>query len=133
MLDPEKSLYHRLGGDDPIAAFVDDLLPRLLADSQLGIYWKGKCKDSLTKERQILVDFLCAAFGGPVHYTARDMKTSHEGLGISESDWAVFVRHTEATLDNLAVPQRERAEVLAAAASLKGDIVEAPLGAHAGS
>ena len=61
------------------------------------------------------------------------MKTSHEGLGITESDWNVFVRHTQATLDNLAVPAREREEVLAAAASLKGDIVEAPLGARAGS
>ena len=36
MLDPEKSLYHRLGGYDHIAAFVDDLLPRLLAGRSSG-------------------------------------------------------------------------------------------------
>ena len=124
MLDPDKSLYHRLGGYDAIAAFADDLLPRLLADPQLGIYWKGKCKDSLRKERQILVDYLCAATGGPVNYTGRDMKTSHDGLGISESDWDVFANHAVASLEDLGVPPKEKNEVLALAASLKADIVE---------
>ena len=37
MMDPEGSLYHRLGGYDAIAAFVDDLLPRLMNDSQLSM------------------------------------------------------------------------------------------------
>ena len=125
MLDPENSLYHRLGGYDAIAAFADDLLARVLADPQLGIYWKGKCKDSLRKERQVLVDYLCAAAGGPVNYSGRDMKTSHEGLGISESDWDVFAKHAVASLEDLGVPQREKNDVLAFASSLKGDIVEA--------
>ena len=132
MLDPERPLYYRLGGYDAIAAFADDLLPRLMNDPQLGAYWKGKCKDSLKKERQLLVDFLSSAFGGPVHYGGRDMKTSHDGLAISESDWNVFVQHTVATLDDLGVAEREKAEVLAAAASLKGDIVETSRAAHAG-
>lgn len=126
MLDPEKSLYHRLGGYDAIAAAVDDLLPRLTSDPQLGVYWKGKCKDSMKKDRQLVVDFLCAATGGPIQYLGRDMKTSHEGLGITQSDWDVFVRHTVASLNDLGVPEREKSEFLAAAAGLKGDIVEMP-------
>ena len=125
MLDPENSLYHRLGGYDAIAAFADELLARVLADPQLGVYWKGKCKDSLRKERQVLVDYLCAAAGGPVNYSGRDMKTSHEGLGISESDWNVFAKHAVASLEDLGVPQGEKNDVLALASSLKGDIVEA--------
>jgi hemoglobin len=126
MFDPEKSLYQRLGGYDTIAAFVDDLLPRLFADPRLGAYWKGKSKDSLTKERQLVVDFLCAAFGGPVFYVGRDMKTSHEGLRITDQEWDLFVAHTVATLDNLGIPEREKSDLLAAAGSLKGDIVEVP-------
>jgi len=124
MMDPEKTLYQRLGGYDALAAFVDDLLPRLLQDSQLGVYWKGKCKDSLKKDRQLLVDFLAMATGGPSQYLGRDMKTSHEGLGITQSDWDVFVRHTVASLNDLGIAERERNEVLAAAGSLIGDIVE---------
>ena len=124
MMDPDKTLYHRLGGYDAVAAFVDDLLPRLLQDPQLGVYWKGKCKDSLKKDRQLLVDFLAMATGGPSQYLGRDMKTSHEGLGITQSDWDVFVRHTVASLNDLGIAERERNEVLAAAGSLIGDIVE---------
>ena len=109
-----------------MAAATDDLLGRLTSDPQIGVYWKGHSKDSMQRDRQLVVDFLCAAFGGPVLYRGRDMKTSHEGLGISESDWQVFVQHTVATLDNLGVQGKEREEFLAAAASLKGDIVERP-------
>ena len=122
----EKSLYVRLGGYDAIAAATDDLLGRLTSDPQLGVYWKGHSKDSMRRDRQLVVDFLCEALGGPTFYRGRDMKTSHEGLGISESDWQVCVKHTVATLDALGVQGKEREEFLAAAASLKGDIVERP-------
>jgi hemoglobin len=60
------------------------------------------------------------------------MKTSHEGLAISESDWNVFVQHTTATLNDLGVGDREKSEVLAAAASLKGDIIEVRQASRAG-
>ena len=120
----ERSLYERLGGYDAIAAATDDLLQRLTSDPGIGVYWKGHSKDSMKRDRQLIVDFLCAALGGPTIYRGRDMKTSHEGLGISEGDWAVFVNHTVATLDKFKVHGKEREDFLAAAASLKGDIVE---------
>ena len=120
----EKSLYERLGGYDAIAAATDDLLERVTSDSQIGYYWAGHSDDSMKRDRQLVVDFLCEALGGPVIYRGRDMKLSHTGLGITESDWDVFVGHTVATLDKLEVHGREREEFLAAAASLKGDIVE---------
>ena len=118
------SLYERLGGYDAITAAVDDLLARLVNDPQLGVYWRGHSKDSMKRDRQLIVDFLCASTGGPAIYRGRDMKTSHEGLQISESDWKIFVNHTVATLDKFKVPETEKGEFLAAAVSLKGDIVE---------
>ena len=133
VLDPGETLYHRLGGYDAIAAAVDDLLPRLVGDPQIGTYWKGKCSDSMKKDRQLLVDFLCVATGGPVNYVGRDMKTSHEGLGITESDWDLFWQHTVATLDDLGVTGTERDEFLAATAALKDDVVESQRLAAAGA
>ena len=124
MLDPTPSLYERLGGYDVVAAVVDDLLPRLLGDPQLSVYWKGKCTDSLKKDRQLIVDFLASAFGGPPAYLGRDMKTSHDGLGITEGEWNRFIEHVAATLKNLAIAERETIEFLAAAASLKDDVVQ---------
>jgi hemoglobin len=119
-----ESLYHRLGGYDAIAAATDDLLQRLTSDPELGYYWRGHSTDSMKRDRQLIVDFLCEAIGGPVIYRGRDMKTSHAGLRISEREWEIFVAHTVATLDKFAVPEPEKGEFLACAASLKGDIVE---------
>jgi hemoglobin len=122
MLDPEPTLYLRLGGYDAIAAFVDDLLVRLFSDPRLGAYWKGKSQDSLRKDRQLLVDFLAMITGGPVHYLGRDMRTSHAGLGIDGADWDAFAAHAVATLQDLSVAEREAREVMALAAGLRADI-----------
>jgi hemoglobin len=120
----EQSLYKRLGGYDAITAAADDLLARLHSDPQLGGYWKGTSSDSHRRDRQLIVDFMVEAAGGPTFYTGRDMKTSHTGLGINEDDWQVFMRHAAATLDTFAVRTKEKDGVLAFLASLKGDILE---------
>jgi hemoglobin len=133
VLDPEKSLYERLGGYDAIAAAIDDLIPRFRTDPQIGVYWKGKSNDSMKRDRQLLVDFTCAATGGPSKYLGRDMKTSHEGLGISESDWQVLVGHIRATLNDLGVATREQEEFIALVETTKGDIVETRQSARSGA
>ena len=119
-----KSLYERLGGYDAISAVSNDLVDRLQADPQLGRFWQHRSEDGLKRERQLLVDFLCAASGGPMYYTGRDMKLTHKGMRISESDWNIFLKHAAATLDKFKVPQRERDEVVAFVLSTKADIVE---------
>ena len=120
----EQSLYQRLGGYDAVAAATDELLRRLQSDPQLCDYWKGASNDNRRKARQQIVDFMVEAAGGPAFYNGRDMKLSHEGMHISESDWDVFMRHASGTLESLDVPAREQDEVLAFFSSLKADIVE---------
>ena len=120
----DKSLYERLGGYDGIVVSVDDLLPRLVNDGQLGRFWQNRGQDGVARERQLLIDFLSNATGGPMYYTGRDMKLSHEGMRISESDWSLFTGHMAASLDNLSVGEPERGEVLGFMERLKGDIVE---------
>ena len=75
MPDQAKTLYERLGGYDAIAAVADDLLPRLESDSQLGLFWVNRGDDGIAREKQLLVDYLCANAGGqmPVgHCCTRD-------------------------------------------------------------
>src|SRR3954454_18127300 len=89
----EISLYQRLGGYDVIAAFTDQWLGLALADPPLAVYFKGMSNDTKGKARQLIVDFIAASFGGPTIYTGRNMKVLHEGLGISEADYALLVGH----------------------------------------
>ncbi len=106
-------------------AVSDDLLPRLMSDSRLKRFWEHRGEDGLKREKQLLIDFLCASAGGPMYYTGRDMKISHKGMKISEADWTTFMGHVNATLDAFKVPKTERGEVVAFVQSLKRDIVEA--------
>ncbi len=120
-----KTLYERLGGYDAIAAVANDLLPRMQADAQLGRFYQHRGEDGLRRSRQILIDFLCSSAGGPLYYTGRDMKVTHKGMKISESDWSAFLGYLNDTLDTLQVHQPERKEVVALMQSTKADIVEA--------
>jgi len=118
------SLYKRVGGYDAISTVTDDFIGRLAGDKQLERFFGGVSADSQKKLRQHVVNQLCEATGGPCIYTGRTMKTSHTGLGISENDWQLAVKHLVATLDKFKVPEKEKGELLAIASSLKADIVE---------
>ncbi len=121
----DKSLYERLGGYDGIVGAVDEILPRLAGDAQLGRFWQNRGEDGIARERQLLIDFLSDASGGPMYYTGRGMTLTHKGMGIGESDWTVFTGHIAAALDNLSVGEPERGDVLGFMESLKGEVVEA--------
>lgn len=120
----EPSLYQRLGGYDAIAAATDELLGRLQSDPKLKDYWKGASVDTRRRARQLIVDYLASAAGGPAFYVGMDMKKAHEGMGIDEADWALFMEHSAATLAHLGVPARETADVLGFLDTLKSDIID---------
>ncbi len=118
------SLYKRLGGYDAIAAVTDDFIGKLVTDKKLGRFFTGASEDSKKRIRQLVVDQLCAATGGPCVYIGRDMKTSHRGLGITNDDWNTAVKHLVDTLNKFKVPQKEQQELAGALDGLKADIVE---------
>lgn len=123
-MNEDKSLYERLGGYDAISAVANDLLPRLRADPTLGRFWAHRGDDGVAREKQLLIDFLCARSGGPVYYRGRDMTLTHKGMRISEDDWRIFLDHAAATLAKFAVPAAEQRDVVAFVLSLKPEIVE---------
>jgi hemoglobin len=121
-----QSLYKRLGGYDAIAAVSDEFIGRLASDKQLSRFLVGLSSDSQKRLRQLVVDQLCAATGGPCVYIGRDMKTVHAGLNITENDWDLTVKHLAASLEKFKVPEKEKNEFLTLASSLKPDIVQQP-------
>ncbi|HVR42979.1 MAG TPA: group 1 truncated hemoglobin [Thermoanaerobaculia bacterium] len=122
----ESTLYQRIGGYDAIAAAVDGLLGRMLADPEIAPFFSGMSRTSKVELREHLIGLLCEMSGGPCHYIGRDVRASHEGLGITGEHWRRTVAHLHAVLDALGVPARERDEVIAAVALLEEDIVERP-------
>jgi len=120
----KESLYGRLGGYNIIAAVVDDIMRRMTTDARLIKYFVGHSEDSKKRLRQLLVDMVCQATGGPCFYLGRDMKTAHKGLGITGTEWQSAMTHIVGVMDNFKVSDAEQREVLAFLNSIKGDIVE---------
>lgn len=118
------SLYQRLGGYDVIAAVVDDLFQMLRSDPRFSRFGMGRSLDSHQRARQLLVDQICHLAGGPCFYIGRDMKTSHMGLGISESEWEINLEYTRQALRKHNVGGREMDEFVALFQQYKADIVE---------
>ncbi len=124
--DSDSSLYSRLGGFDAISAVVDDVVLQIAADEKLGRFWAHRGDDGITREKQLIVDFVVAKAGGPLYYTGREMKLSHKGMRISQQDWDTLITALKNTLGKFGVPARESQEVLEFFDSTRADIVEKP-------
>ena len=120
----DKSLYERLGGYDAIAAVLDALMVRIKDDDKLRRFYDHRGADGIAREQQLFIDYLCAATGGPMFYTGRDMGTLHAGMRLDEEDWKRGMAHLTATLDAFEVPEQEQREIMSFHENLKSEIVE---------
>ena len=122
---PARSLYARLGGYDSVAKLVDTAFPRVASHPQLRRLFQGHARDSQVRQRQLIVDALCQATGGPCAYTGRAMKPVHTGLGITPADWTTFVGIIKGALEELKVAPRESSDFLELLEQrFKPDVVE---------
>ena len=116
-----QTLYERLGGKTAITAVVDDFVARCAADPRIN----GKfARTDIPRLKTSLIDQVCEATGGPCTYSARDMRTTHDGMAVTAGEFDALVADLVATLDRFSVPQAEKNELLAALAPMRGDIVE---------
>jgi hemoglobin len=119
----EPSLFDRLGGMPAIEAVVDQFLVNVTNDARINGFFAGADAGRL---RQLLVEQICQASGGPCTYTGRSMRETHMGMGVTEADFNALVEDLVMALDQFSVPEREKSELLAILGPLSGDIVEAP-------
>ena len=115
------SLYDRLGGKDAIKAVVDELVIITASDARIN---KKFARSNIDRLKFNLVEFICAATGGPCKYTGRDMKTAHKNMGVTEGEFNALVENLVAALDKFNVGENEKEELLAILGSTKSQIVE---------
>jgi hemoglobin len=119
-MQKEASLYDRLGGKPAITAVVDDFIGNVAADKRINARFAGA---NIPRLKQMLVDQICAASGGPCTYTGRDMLSAHRGMNISEGEFNALVGDLVKSLDKFKVPEKEKGELLSALGGMKSDIV----------
>ena len=120
----QKSLYERLGGYDAISAVVDDFAGKLFNDPVVGARFFGMSADSREGFRQKNKNLVCNVTGGPCKIISRPAATTHGGLGIKASEFAIVAQHLVDTLNKFKVPEKEHKELMAIIATLRPHIVE---------
>src|SRR5690242_15025592 len=63
---PAKPLYDRLGGQGAITAVVDDFVANVAADARINAFF---INTDIPHLKQMLVEQICVATGGPCKYT----------------------------------------------------------------
>ena len=116
----DSSLYNRLGGKAAITAVIDDFVANVAADKRINARF---AKTDIPHLKQMLVDQVCQASGGPCTYTGKSMKDAHAGMKITEADFNALVEDLTKSLDKFKVAEREKNELLGALGGMKGDIV----------
>ena len=101
---PPQSLYLRLGGQPAVEQAVDDFLGAVAADERINAPF---AMSDVPRLRKRLVELFCAVTGGPCTYTGRDMKTAHQGMGITSAQFDALAQDLAAALDVVEPRPRE--------------------------
>lgn len=118
--DSNASLYDRLGKKEAITAVVDDFVGNVAADTKINAAF---AKTDIPHLKQMLVEQICQATGGPCVYSGKDMKTAHEGMHVTDDQFNALVGDLVKSLDKFKVGEKEKNELLTALGGMKGDIV----------
>ena len=95
------NVYQAIGGRAAVAAAVEGLYGRILADPVLSRFFP---RGVAAKHRAYVVTVLGEAIGGPERYRGPDLAKAHRGLGITDADFDRTAGHLAATLGSLGVP-----------------------------
>lgn len=118
----DSSLYERLGGEETIRALIPAFYVRVLADPELGPFFKHTALEKLHAMQR---EFFVMATGGPVEYTGRPLAHAHHGRGITRQHFARFTGHLVETLRDMGVTQAEADEVIQRVNATVNEIVGA--------
>jgi hemoglobin len=116
-----QTLYERLGGKDAVVAVVDEFVARCAADSRINSKF---ARTDVPRLKAMLIEQVSAATGGPVTYTGRSMRETHDGMAVTAGEFDALVADLVATLNQFNVPQAEQQELLDILGPLRSDIVE---------
>jgi hemoglobin len=117
------SLFEQLGGEAAVDAAVDVFYKKVLEDHRIYRFF-----DNVDMEKQAAKQkaFLTMAFGGPSHYSGKDLRAGHAKLvkmGLDDSHFNAVLENLEATLIELGVEKELVEQVNALAETTRHDVL----------
>jgi hemoglobin len=118
----EASLYESIGGAPVVAAAVEELYLRALANPRLAAYFAHASVAQLKEHQRVFLTWLV---GGPADAAGYSLRAAHAGLGITNADFDRIVQHLIDTLTNLGVAPPLMERLIAKVAELRAEVTEA--------
>lgn len=114
------SVYERIGGEAAVDAAVDLFYRKVLVDDRISQFFDTVDMDAQRAKQKA---FLTFAFGGPVNYSGKDMRTAHARMALGDAHFDAVMEHLAATLRELGVEDAMIAEVAAIAESVRKEVL----------
>jgi len=114
------TLYERLGGEAAVAALIEQLYVRVLADALFTPFFE---KIDLERLKAHQFAFTSQALGGPHPYSWPSLVQAHAGLRIEQHHFDAFVDHLRGSLRAIGAADDLSAEILSMVTPLSGVIV----------
>ena len=103
------SLYERLGGEAGVAALTDRLYDKILGDPELApLFANSSVEQVRTMQRR----FIATALGADLPYTGRDLRSVHQGRGITTRHFYLFCRKLFDALAAMGISSDDAFEVV---------------------
>ncbi len=116
----DTSLFDDLGGAGAIDAAVDIFYRKVLVDDRISHFFDTVDMASQHAKQKA---FMTMAFGGPNHYSGKDMREAHKHMNLTDEHFMAVAECLIATLQELSVPQEKIDEVVAVCLSVKDDVL----------
>lgn len=114
------TLFERLGGESAIDAAVDNFYEKVLADERINSFFEHLDMFAQANKQKA---FLTMVFGGPSHYSGKDMRTGHAHLGLTDEHFDAVVENLGLTLKELGVSDDDIREVANIAEGTRDDVL----------
>lgn len=96
MTASDEQIFQQLGGVEGMSQLVEEFYQRVLKDDQLAPFFRNV---DMKRLHTMQYQFLCSAFGGPIHYSGSELQAIHAGRGITNQHFAKFVGHLAETME----------------------------------
>lgn len=120
-----QTLYEQLGGRETINSAVDIFYDRVLTDDRIKHFFKHA---DVTKLRGMLKIFFAFAFGAPVNYSGRDLRSAHAHMKLDETHFDALLEHLVASLKQLDIADDQMMKVTAIIESTRNAVLNRPTG-----
>lgn len=118
----DSTLFDRLGGKARLTAIVADFVVRVTAnESRLQRFFTQVDQAAL---QNTLLHQLCEASGGPCRYAGKNMRSAHQGLRVSATDFDTMLEYFGVTLDKFKVSENDKRAWVAFLGAFRQDIVQ---------